>query len=705
MKRLIFPSLVLCTVLAVLRIAADDRAPYVPGEVLVVRSSRAYGFASGMRTIELSGRVERVATRPGQSVEHAIAELESRGDVIRVQPNYRYHANVIPNDPRYADQYHLALIGAPSAWDISRGSASETIAILDSGSDTDHGDLGARIVRVAGGDIVEGDDDAADAPNGTGHGTAVAGIAAAATNNGTQVAGIDWISKLLPIRILDTGGSASSFDIEAGIRKATLHRARVINMSIGYGDPSIDPLVEAALADAAAAGIIIVASAGNSATSSVHYPASSQYAIAAGSSTSADARSSFSNYGTGLDIMAPGSSLISIGLNDATVTGSGTSFSAPIISAAAALVRAIRPGLTPSEFLHFLRSTARDIGEAGWDDFTGPGRIDLHRLLTVATSKTDYGDSLPPARVVAGGHKGMPMLPMTSVDSFVEFGGHHYATRGTIEFYWMPEAAGGDSRFVAKQTDLDLVYQADGKLRYRLGGSTLLSRSKLNLNQWYHVALTYGDSGMILYVNGDSEVSNGSTAAPNADTFFLGGALGRFSALGFSSVQKIAFPSAMFIKVERPAALATYNGNILVGWKAYQTETTSIIVDIYADTDAAGYDGVLLASGLSNDQRELISLSALAETQSYFLYVIAREASSMERAYSYASSAIVPGENIEPAPGQAVTSGGGSAGGGGCIIARLPGDHTPVRRLRDEMMGSRAGRLLVRAYYSILSLE
>lgn len=706
--------------LALLGSEADDHVDYVSGQVIVTRApfASANGLSAlGYKTLEDPAGVdyEVVATRPGQSVQAAVEELSSRGDVIAVQPNYIYRAlRTVPNDPRVNNQYYLSLIGAFDAWDISRGSASETIAIADSGVDTDHVDLDTRIKTVAGGDVVEGDSDVSDA---TGHGTGIAGISAAKTNNGTAVAGIDWFSNLLPVRVLsgptDTGTSAQ---IDSGIRLAIQHKATVINLSLGFSSSAIDPLIEARLQEAFNAGIIVVAAAGNSAGAAPIYPASSQFAIPVGSSNSSDARSSFSNKGAGI-IMAPGDGIVQLALNNGTTTASGTSFSTPIITGAAALVRALRPGLSPTRFFNFLKMTATDIGDAGIDDATGFGRINLLRLLQVATANTNYSDSLSnftaatTAVIVGGGRQGKAGLPITAVDSYAGYFQRHGLLRGTIQFYWRPDAAppAGETRLIVTQTgnNLKLVYQSDKKIEYRIGTSSVTSKTALNLNQWYHVALVYGDS-MHLYINGDSEISRAALATAPAftDSIYLGSpavhgtpAFGRFSQLSFSDSALFHFPSALFIKVEKPVTATSEVGTTNVSTKSYETETNGITVDVYADVDQADFNGTLLASNVASLQA--VSLASLTIGQSYFLYAVATDTSiTTEKAYAYASAAITPA-----APGAVTVSGSAGAAGGPCLIARVAPrlgiDPTWARRLRDDLMNSNFGRFSTAAYYAL----
>ena len=133
-----------------------------------------------------------------------------------------------PNDPRYPEQWHLPSISAPGAWDVTVGSSQVTIAVIDTGVDYTHVDLASKC--VAGYNFVGHNSNPMDDH---GHGTHVAGIAAAIGNNGTGVSGVDWSARIMPIKVLNSQGSGYDSDVAAGIRYAADHGADVINMSLG----------------------------------------------------------------------------------------------------------------------------------------------------------------------------------------------------------------------------------------------------------------------------------------------------------------------------------------------------------------------------------------------------------------------------------------------------------------------------------------
>lgn len=742
MKPVSIALLALAVLLAVTGTGADMKPHYVPGEVIVKMKHTASASGLGYHALALpeatGAPYEVVAPKPGQSVEEAVADLAAQGDVEFAQPNYVYHGLVTtPNDTFYPSQYHLPIVRAHLAWDIGKGAATDTLAILDSGGDTSHTDLAARIVFAPGIDIVDGDSIPADTPLApgqgvSGHGTEVAGTAAAITNNANLCAGVDWFSNLLLVRVLSgPDASGTSTQIFNGLQKAIQHKAKVINMSLGFDDAAIDPLIENALITAENANIIVVAAAGNTGGSPVIYPASSTHAIAVGSTTSADARSSFSSFGaasglTGIDVMAPGSSIVTTGFNSTAVTVSGTSFATPIVSAAGTLVDALRPGITPAQFLSFIRSTATDIGDPGWDEKTGAGRLDLLKLMTVATSKLAYGDSLATPdtgtapRIAAVGRQNHPGVIISSTDSMLGYFQRHDSPAGTIQFYFRPDSipTTSDTRFILTQKgnktpstgNIDLILRTDGKLEYRLFNiGKLVSNTALIAGQWYHIALTYGPAGMALYIDGgDSDVGNGLVGSPpRSDTIFLGApfsldsalpAVGRFDALAFGSTQQISFPAALFGKIESHTSEKSEQVTALVGWKAYESETNTVKIAIYADQDSVGFDGTLLASGLDNDQNESVPLGALTIGNSYYFYMIATDqAFPLEKAYAYAAAPF----RLEAPAVVFVSGSAGVPSNSSCLLGRLPCDLSWLRTVRDAMLDGALGRLVTRMYYMI----
>ena len=295
---------------------------------------------------------------PKDTVAEAIARLSACPDTRLAEPNYLVHiADTIPSDPDWSLQYGLDNIHAPGGWDLSTGSPAVTIAVIDTGVDLGHPDLSAKI--VGGYDFVNGDNSAQDD---NGHGTHVAGIAAAITNNGTGVAGVSWGAHIMPIKVLNSAGNGTFADVAAGIAWAADHGAQVINLSLGGSSSS--SVLQSAVDYAYGKGVVIVAAAGNSGINFVLYPARYPNVIAVAATNSTNAHAGFSNFGPEVDLAAPGVFILS------TLPGSygylsGTSMSAPFVSGLAAILRGI-PGIgSPAAIAYDMESTALDLGLVG----------------------------------------------------------------------------------------------------------------------------------------------------------------------------------------------------------------------------------------------------------------------------------------------------------------------------------------------------
>jgi type VII secretion-associated serine protease mycosin len=313
-----------------------------------------------------------VLATPHGSARTVRARLRRDHAVAQVEYSYRRHALSQPNDPKWvtAQQSYLAPIRVDRAWDVSKGSGV-TVAVIDTGVDLNHPDLAGRL--VAGRDIANND---ATPQDDVGHGTMVAGIIAADRNNHRGVAGVAPLANIMPIKVLGGDGSGDDTDIAAGIDWARTHGADVINLSLG--GPSTDVVLQQAVADAIAAGIVVVAAAGNDGAETVGYPASYPGVIAVSASTHTGALAAFSSYGARVDLAAPGLDITStaLGSSEAYDVESGTSFSSPIVAGIAALVRAHNPGFTAAQTRSRLLDTARDAGPPGVDRAFGHGMVD-----------------------------------------------------------------------------------------------------------------------------------------------------------------------------------------------------------------------------------------------------------------------------------------------------------------------------------------
>lgn len=348
---------------------------------------------------------------PTQDVMEIVRRFEATGLVRYAEPNTFGDYVATPSDPQFPSQWHLrntgqsggtldADIDADDGWDLNTGSAGVVVGILDSGTDIDHVDLVANLWKNAGETPSNGRDDDGngyvddydgwnfEAGNGNprstnGHGTNVAGIVAARTDNGIGVAGIaggfgaSGGARMMIVKVGTSGPNGAILD--DAILYAANNGARVITMSLTVGQSQA---IDDALAYAYdTKGVFIDCASGNNYSSSVAYPSSRPEVMAVGATDRFDARASFSNYGTDLEIVAPGVDVLTTGLNNTYGTNSGTSFSAPGVAGVAALVFSRNGSLTNVQVRQILKDSADDLGAAGYDVFTGAGRLNARRAL------------------------------------------------------------------------------------------------------------------------------------------------------------------------------------------------------------------------------------------------------------------------------------------------------------------------------------
>lgn len=359
------------------------RGSYVPNEVLVRFKNSATDEMIAECLGRVNGRIDSlleeisvtVVRIDSLSVSNAVATISACEGVRYVEPNYlAFSADTIPNDTGWANPYGLVNIRAPQGWDFARGSSSIVIAIVDSGVDLGHPDLSAKI--VAGYDFVNNDPIAQDD---NGHGTHVAGISAAVTNNGSGVAGVSWGARLMPVKVMNAAGTGTVSDIASGIIWAADHGAQIINLSIGGKLPVPSLVLQNAVNYAAGKGTLLIAASGNSGENSVFYPAAYPNVIAVGATNSSNTLAPFSNYGAEIDLVAPGVSIYSTANGGAYGFNNGTSMAAPFVSGLAAILRGL--GNSPGAVRSLMESTALDLGAAGWDMFHGSGLIQMDAAI------------------------------------------------------------------------------------------------------------------------------------------------------------------------------------------------------------------------------------------------------------------------------------------------------------------------------------
>ena len=274
---------------------------------------------------------------------------------------YNYGQDVGKND---------ADVDAPEAWGITKGSASVVIAIVDSGVDATHQDLNAKII---GGETGIEDDDP--------HGTEVAGVAAAETDNGQGVAGLAWECKIMPRR-----APWQSTELADDIVAAADDGADIINMSWVTHEYSI--ILDWAIHYAAKHNVVLVAGSGEDDDYTLVYPAASNLrsTVIAVSATDRADRWSGGNLGSWIDVAAPGFVIWTTTLNNTYFHFNGTSLAAPFVSGLAGLMLSQNPGLHNEDVHEIIRNSADDIEQPGWDEKTGMGRINAHKALLMLQS-------------------------------------------------------------------------------------------------------------------------------------------------------------------------------------------------------------------------------------------------------------------------------------------------------------------------------
>lgn len=284
----------------------------------------------------------------------ATAELRSSAAVASVGRDQVLESfDVTPNDADWSTQWGLRQVGLPVAWERTRG-ANVVVAVLDTGVDAAHPDLQGAV--LPGINLV---DPSAPPADDNGHGTAVAGIIAARTDNRIGVAGICWTCSILPVKVLGADGTGDTGTVAAGIVRAADAGARVISMS--FGGPAPDPTLASAVAYAEAKGAILVAAAGNSGSSTPFYPAADPGVVGVAATDESNHLYGWSDYGAWVRLAAPGCDSAT-GSSGGYVEFCGTSAAAPVVSGVAALALSVAPDASRSQVIAAVEGTATSIG-------------------------------------------------------------------------------------------------------------------------------------------------------------------------------------------------------------------------------------------------------------------------------------------------------------------------------------------------------
>jgi len=328
-----------------------------------------------INSVYFGGVIEAVVLNlPSSSILAFADEANKLFRPAYIELNTKFKMCLVPNDPYWHLQWGSAKIEADYAWNKTIGNSSILVAIIDTGVDYDHPDLAANYVPL-GYDWVNKDDDPMDD---NGHGTHVAGIVAAVINNSIGVAGIAQV-RIMAEKGLDQSGYGDADDLANAIVHAADQGAHIITMSWGSNSSSV--LIMRAVKYAYRSGALLVAAAGNEATSQKTYPAAYDEVIAVSATDKFDNPASFTNYGDWIELAAPGVSIYSTVLDDGYNYKSGTSMATPHVAGAAALIWSVFPELTREQVRIRLQETADDLGAEGFDIYYGYGRVNARKAV------------------------------------------------------------------------------------------------------------------------------------------------------------------------------------------------------------------------------------------------------------------------------------------------------------------------------------
>jgi serine protease len=355
-------------------------AQYVPGNAEIVHKNENLRY---------------VAVKfPSQAADNAqqnfIDAVTKKDGIKYAEVNATFETQYTPNDPQFGDQYAPQQVESDAAWDqAGLGDSSVTIAVVDTGAQYDHPDLQANYASNPGRDFADSDSDPyPDDLSNEYHGTHVSGCAAAVVDNDTGVAG-QGNSSLINGRALDESGSGSTADIADAVEWAADQGADIINMSLGGG--GYTSTMKNAVQYATNNGSLIFAAAGNDGSSSVSYPAAYSECVAVSAVDSNEQLASFSQYGSSVELCAPGVNVLS---TTTTARGdyeqlSGTSMATPVTSGVAGLTLAQWSSLTNNELRNHLKCTAKDIGLSS--DKQGSGQANAYNAVTTQPGNCDGG--------------------------------------------------------------------------------------------------------------------------------------------------------------------------------------------------------------------------------------------------------------------------------------------------------------------------
>ena len=292
-------------------------------------------------------------------------------EVEFVEPNYKATTCYTPSDAKYLNQWYTKQINMPSAWNITLGNPNIKVAVIDAGLQVTHPDLKGSIIKpynaVTGGKSIPASI----------HGTHVAGIIAASMNK-VGITGIAPKVKIIPVNVFE-GETADIYTVADGIDYAVKAGADIINLSLTTEDYT--EVLDYSIQSAVKKGVLVVAAVGNETTSRPQYPAAYEHVVAVSATSYSDRRATFSNYGSYINLSAPGVNIYSTVPTNSYKNENGTSMATPIVSGVSALILSKNPFLTPTQVTNILQKSSVDLGVKGWDKYFGYGRVDAYRAL------------------------------------------------------------------------------------------------------------------------------------------------------------------------------------------------------------------------------------------------------------------------------------------------------------------------------------
>lgn len=531
---------------------SNDTVPHAPDQIVVAFQNNVPTARIQAILLTHSLTVRRyLASLDAFVLETGYGQAAAQAQALQALPEVRYAdldyvatIQLTPNDPDYHDPnrvYAPQRISAPAAWDVTLGIPDVVVAVIDTGLSLSHPEFAGRI--VPGYDFVNKDSDPSDDH---GHGTHVAGIIAAGINNYIGMVGIAPAVSIMPIKALDNRGSGYWSDIATAITYAVDRGARVINLSLG-GTTTSGALKDA-IAYAEAHDVFVAAAAGNYGNDWPIYPAYYQTVMAVSATDEYDRWWTLSNYGTWIDVAAPGSSIWSTYWRPDNPGGyqfmTGTSMATPHVSGLAALLRSRWPELSAAQVRALIQDSAADLGATGYDPYYGYGRIDAAAALgveplpsptaTPSLTPTPLATHMPtptvtptytptPAATTTYAPTPTPTSSPTITPSFVLLGGHTYLETDGYEGF-NPDSdqpLSGVTIAVLSPDDMLHLETSDANGRWVFSGPTGVYTITAPSEAQGYVLITEPIKTVILSTAGNLNVDFGYVATTSLDVVYV----------------------------------------------------------------------------------------------------------------------------------------------------------------------------------------